>query len=62
MKFKAKIDWKQWFIIPCIGILDERSWRNELAFSIAFAWLIFRCKIGFRAAKKRRGGGENAAD
>ena len=53
MKFKTAIDKKQWFLIPCIGILNERYYYGYNAFSIAFAWLVFRCKVTFGLKKWR---------
>lgn len=57
MKFKAAIDKKQWFIIPCIGVINERYYYGYPVFAIAFAWLCWRCKVSFGVKKRRAGNG-----
>lgn len=53
MRFKKAIDRNQWFLIPCIGIINERKYYGYPVFAIAFAWLVFRCKVSFGIKKWR---------
>lgn len=43
----------QWFLTPCIGIINETHYYGYPVVSIAFAWLIWRVKvkIGVRKVK-----------
>ena len=43
----------QWFLTPCIGIINETHYYGYPVVSIAFAWLIWRAKIqiGVRKVK-----------
>ena len=45
--FRAATDKKQVFLIPTIGWINERYYYGYPAFSIAFAWLCWRCKVSF---------------
>jgi hypothetical protein len=51
MRFKTAIDKNQWFLLPCIGIIDERYYYGYNAFAVAFAWLVFRFKVEFGVKK-----------
>lgn len=53
MRFKAAIDKFQWFIIPCIGVIDERPYYGYRVIAIAFAWLCWRCKVEFGVKRNR---------
>ena len=51
--FKGAIDKEQVFITPAIGVIDERRYYGYPVFSIAVAWLKWRCKIAFGVKKWR---------
>ena len=54
MRFKKSIDKNQIFLIPCIGVINDSWYYGYPVFSIAFAWLIWRCKVQFGVKKWRR--------
>ena len=54
MRFSTSIDKNQWFLIPCVGIINERYYYGYNAFAVGFAWLVFRFKVEF-GVKKWRG-------
>lgn len=54
MRFKGAIDKYQVFLIPCIGIINERPYYGYPVIAIAFAWLWFRCKVEIGVRKYRR--------
>ena len=54
MRFKGAIDKNQWFIIPCIGVINERWYYGYPVIAVAFAFLIFRFKV--EIGVKRWGG------
>lgn len=54
MQFKWHITKTEWFLIPCIGIINERYYYGYKVFSVAFAWLCWRSKIEI-GVKKYRG-------
>lgn len=64
MRIKTAIDRNQWFIIPCIGVIDERYYYGYPVFAIGFAWLVFRFKVefGVKTYKQRRKDNERKAD
>lgn len=41
----------QWFLTPCIGIINETHYYGYPVVSIAFAWLIWRVKVKIGARK-----------
>ena len=53
MRFKGAIDKNQWFIIPSFGVINDSRYYGYPVFSIAFAWLCWRCKVQFGAKKWR---------
>ena len=53
MRFKAAIDKNQVFLIPTIGWINERYYYGYPVIAIAFAWLVFRCKVEFGLKKWR---------
>lgn len=55
MRFAAAVDKKQVFLIPTIGWINERYYYGYPVWSIAFAWLTWRCKIVFGIKKWRKG-------
>ena len=57
MRFKKLIDKNQIFLIPCIGVINDSRYYGYPVFSIAFAWLIWRCKVQFGVKKRRAGNG-----
>lgn len=57
MRFKWAKSKNQWFLIPCIGIIDERHYYDKV-FAVAFAWLVWRFKVEF-GVKRFKGGAEN---
>lgn len=58
MRFKWAKSENQWFLIPCIGIIDERYYYGYKVFSVAFAWLRWRFKVKF-GVKRFKGGADN---
>ena len=47
MRIKPGKDKNQWFLSPCIGIIDERGYYGYKVFAIAFAWFRWRLKVEF---------------
>lgn len=45
MTIRTAVDKDQWFLTPCIGIINETHYYGYPVVSIAFAWLIWRAKI-----------------
>ena len=58
MRQKVSIDEYQWFLIPCVGIINERFYYGYNVFSLAFAWLRFRCKVTFGIKRWRTDNGQ----
>lgn len=58
MCFRWDIAKNEWFLIPCIGIINERHYYGYRVFAVAFAWLRFRCKVEFGVKKWRGNNGE----
>jgi hypothetical protein len=50
---RTAADKDQWFLTPCIGIINETHYYGYPVIDIAFAWLIWRAKIqiGVRKVK-----------
>ena len=53
MIISTAVDKDQWFLTPCIGIINETHYYGYPVIDIAFAWLIWRAKIqiGVRKVK-----------
>ena len=51
MIIRTGVNKNQWFIIPCIGIINETHYYGYPVVSIAFAWLIWRAKVRIGARK-----------
>lgn len=53
MKIRTAVDKNQWFLTPCIGIINDTQYYGYPVISIAFAWLIWLAKIqiGVRKVK-----------
>ena len=45
MRILCAVNKDQWFLTPCIGIINETHYYGYPVVSIAFAWLIWRAKI-----------------
>lgn len=57
MTFVSSNTSNDWFITPCIGVIDERGYYGYPVFAIAFGWLKFRCKVVFGIKKLVRDNG-----
>ena len=53
MNIRTRVDRNQWFLLPCIGIINERYYYGYPVIAIAFAWLIFRAKIEIGVKKPK---------
>lgn len=51
MRFVPGKDRSQWFIIPTFGVIYQNKFTGCRRFSLAFAWLSWRCKIMFGVDK-----------
>lgn len=51
MRFSWQVTKNEWFLIPCIGIIDERHFYGYTVFAVAFAWLRWRGKVEFGVKK-----------
>ena len=53
MIIRTAVDKNQWFLTPCIGIINATHYYGYPVIDIAFAWLIWRAKIriGVRKVK-----------
>ena len=51
MRILCGVSKDQWFLIPCIGIINETHYYGYPVVSIAFAWLIWRAKVKIGARK-----------
>ena len=53
MRILCGVNKDQWFLIPCIGIINETNYYGYPVIDIAFGWLIWRAKIqiGVRKVK-----------
>ena len=53
MRIMTAVVKDQWFLTPCIGIVNETHYYGYPVIDIAFAWLIWRAKIqiGVRKVK-----------
>ena len=53
MIIRTAVDKYQWFLTPCIGIINATHYYGYPVIDIAFAWLIWRAKIriGVRKVK-----------
>ena len=53
MRILCGVNKDQWFLTPCIRIMNETHYYGYPVVSIAFAWLIWRAKIqiGVRKVK-----------
>ena len=60
VRIAARKSNNEWMLIPTFGIIDERHYYGYKVFSVAFAWLKWRCKVEFGV--KKWGGADNAAD
>lgn len=45
MRFMYKTAKNEWFITPCVGVINECQYYGYPVIAIAFAWLRWRCKI-----------------
>lgn len=48
----AKSD-NEWFVIPSVGIINERHYYGYTVIAVAFAWLKWRCKLEIGVKKWR---------
>lgn len=53
MTIRAAVDKDQWFLTPCVGIINETHYYGYPVISIAFAWLIWRAKIQIGTKKSQ---------
>lgn len=53
VRFKAQIARNEWFILPAVGIINERYYYGYPVIAVAFAWLRFRCKLEIGVKKWR---------
>ena len=53
MIIRTAVDKNQWFLTPCIGIINATHYYGYPVIDIDFAWLIWRAKIriGVRKVK-----------
>lgn len=51
MMFVSRKSKEEWFITPTIGVIDQSRHYGRPVFSIAFAWLRWRCKFMFGVDK-----------
>lgn len=57
IKFKSAKDKHQVFIIPTVGVINDTYYFGYPVYSIAFAWLIWRCKVMFGVRRWRADNG-----
>lgn len=55
MRFSWNVAKNEWFLTPCIGIIDERYYYGYTVVAVAFAWLRWRFKVEFGVKRFMRG-------
>lgn len=43
----------EWFIVPSMGVIDERSYYGYRVIAVAFAWMRWRFKFEFGVKKSK---------